>query len=347
MIASLPDSLNLESHLNQFPPIKYVSTDLDKDNILFLLNQLIEVPARNRKVYDNLEENYVPLSSKIMQSNIHNYKIYWEYLEKTGIVEIRKSYRPKIFFEEGKCMGYRFREKYSRQSYKEHSYSENFVKKNEIKRRKEQRTKYLELKSEYGHLLKWIYPACKLKIDIPNAYRFLELERDALFVEPSLRGKKRSKIKNVKEGLKNPDYQFELSRSSIQTIKSGDIYFNVDYCVNRLHTVLTNMNADLRNFIKYEDEELLSIDLGNSQPYLSTILFNKEFWSAKSNKSNKIKSTTSTIYMLDFIRQYTDNEDVKLYFSLVGQSTNLSDFYDFMGNEFRLKGLGNIERKEI
>jgi hypothetical protein len=65
---------------------------------------------------------------------------------------------------------------------------------------------------------------------------------------------------------------------NMERIVEGNYFSSVDDTGKRLHTNLTNLKKQLRNFLTYKGEQLVSIDIKNSQPYLSIALFNKEFW---------------------------------------------------------------------
>lgn len=374
----IPESLDLDSHLKKFPPTKYRFNELTKDNLIYLLSQITLVPAKNRKVLDSIEENYVPLSSKRLQSYVHDYTKYWKYLELTKVIEIRKNYRPEIFFEKGRCKGYRFAEAYSNVGFKVVSYSPKFYAKLKLRKKIKLGKKFNELKGEYSHLLKWLYPKCNLQIDAKAAGEFLQLERDALIKAPELREKRnRGKDKIFKTGkTKNPYFQYELAKVNIESISSGDVYFTVDETVNRLHSILTNMKSTVRNFITYEGKQLISIDLVNSQPYLSTQIFQRKFWATtlsmlnnnnkstnkqtntptkppttQTNKQTNNKTTPTTNippYMLELITKCVDNQDIKIFSGLVSDSkTNEEDIYKFMEKEFDKRGIKHDGRKDI
>ena len=50
----------------------------------------------------------------------------------------------------------------------------------------------------------------------------------------------------------------------------------IDTTAGRLHSTLTQLKSDLRQFITYDGHPLVSIDIVNSQPYLSTVLLSYE-----------------------------------------------------------------------
>jgi hypothetical protein len=56
---------------------------------------------------------------------------------------------------------------------------------------------------------------------------------------------------------------------------------SVDPNVHRFHSNLTCMKSIYRNLLTYDGQKLVSIDIKNSQPYLSTKLLDPKFWFCK------------------------------------------------------------------
>ena len=71
-------------------------------------------------------------------------------------------------------------------------------------------------------------------------------------------------------------FNFNARKLPIDKLRYKEFANNrVDTTAGRLHTVLTQMKAELRQFLTYDSKKLVSIDIVNSQPYLSCILFDK------------------------------------------------------------------------
>ena len=64
----------------------------------------------------------------------------------------------------------------------------------------------------------------------------------------------------------------------------------LDDNVYRFHTNLTNMPSRIRNAVTYDGQKLISLDIKNSQPYLSTILLSRDFWIVQKFERNKNNS---------------------------------------------------------
>ena len=65
---------------------------------------------------------------------------------------------------------------------------------------------------------------------------------------------------------------------NISKITNQDYEPHIDGNVHRLHSVLTNIQKDFRNFITYDEQQLVSIDIKNCQPYLTCLILNPGFW---------------------------------------------------------------------
>jgi hypothetical protein len=82
------------------------------------------------------------------------------------------------------------------------------------------------------------------------------------------------------------DISDEVSRNKtylpLVDIQNKEYHFSYGENGKRLFTVFTNMQKDLRKYLKINDEPLVGSDLRNSQPFLSTVLFQDSFWSLDS-----------------------------------------------------------------
>ena len=77
--------------------------------------------------------------------------------------------------------------------------------------------------------------------------------------------------------MKDPLKQRNSSFKSMMKIKNAEHSNSRDKTSKRYHSNLTRLSSILRNFITYNGEELVSIDLVNSQPYFSTMILDKDF----------------------------------------------------------------------
>ncbi|WP_394749324.1 hypothetical protein [Spongiimicrobium salis] len=109
---------------------------------------------------------------------------------------------------------------------------------------------------------------------------------------------------------KHPYKQYQHTLVNILKISNGDFYINRDANVKRLHHSIVNIPSVMRNVIKYDGKSLVSIDIKNSQPYLSLLLLNPDFWNKKSSKLKcEAKNSSKIIDLVNFsiITKYLSN----------------------------------------
>lgn len=82
---------------------------------------------------------------------------------------------------------------------------------------------------------------------------------------------------------KDPQAQYQSALCNIIALENKEYKAQIDSNVHRLHSAITNMQKDYRNFLKYDGQELTAIDISNSQPFLLCILFNPDFWDKDSD----------------------------------------------------------------
>jgi hypothetical protein len=122
--------------------------------------------------------------------------------------------------------------------------------------------------------------------------------------------------------------QYNSIIASATRILNGDIYYSIDNTSGRFHSNVTNMARVLRQFLRINDEQLVNLDIKNSQPYLSTILLTNP------GKVSWLTKNPSFALLLQSLN-VSLNQDVKKYISLVisGQ------IYEYLMDEFTKEGL--------
>ncbi|MFL5766071.1 MAG: hypothetical protein ACJ77K_19155 [Bacteroidia bacterium] len=254
----IPHNLNLEEYLAEHKPgFKFIIA-----NFYYILNLLSEIPSFNKQ---NLNDGgYVSINSSLLQTKIKNYTLYLAYLKKHGFIESDGKYTPGE-----KSIGYRYSSKF---------HSSHLVEK---------------------EVSKWSHDkACQLIDDEPSEHTYSYLRRwfnNDLTMDKKAAAawlKKEFKIEYTSASTsvaRNEVYAKYLSRQfSITQFGGNSFRFKVDKTGNRVHTNLTNLYSPLRKFIKYSGKELASLDLRNSQPFLSTLLLRPEFYYSEQESSLKL-----------------------------------------------------------
>ena len=286
----IPKNLNLDEHLENHPPKEIKS--FQKDNLIYIISLISEIPA-NMERFDSYN-GYVPINARTLKKKVNNYRQYLKYLLRTGILETDNHY---IVGQKSK--GYRFNEKY-----REKLKDVEIVKYTLVRSIKKERQIDENVQKKYNYLVKWFDEG--LQVD-SSAYDYLDSQHNSSTWD----------FRDM--------YKYFSAFRNVHRIDSNDYFVSVDSTVGRFHSNLTNLRSDCRNFVTYNNQELVSIDLTNSQPYLSPLLFRGDFYNSdESSLINMDKLTSDTFSfpslsssfpppMVVKILQYSDNVDVGNY----------------------------------
>lgn len=255
----------------------------EQQKIYYICHCLISSYASHRDLLEEADNPFIPLSSAVLQSIINDYARYLDLLQQWGVIESDGQF---ILGE--KCKGFRFTDQY-RGNYKNEVLNDFTLVKAIKRNRKKYRKEELNKMRGYTYLTKW-WKDGHFKMDYSSAREWLwEYKRIAhekltkiselinANAEITARQKK-TIINNLNKEYKKSLEKAELMLVNMERIVEGNYFSSVDDTGKRLHTNLTNLKKQLRNFLTYKGEQLVSIDIKNSQPYLSIALFNKEFW---------------------------------------------------------------------
>jgi len=308
----LPHNLDLDKHLKEHPPnIK----NFKREHLIHILSLISEIPAYSDK---GMYHGFVLVNStKLRETGIRDYNQYLKYAVDTGVLET-----DGFYIKDKKSRGYRFTEQY-----------QSIVKPIKINPQK-QKGKYviktMKTKRDYRYLSK--YFTSDMTIDYEPAYQYNSNQL------------KDNQEKNIENAL----IKHNSNYINIMNIHEHDMYFIVDTTGGRLHTNLTNLSKDYRQFIKYQNESLVEVDLKNSQPFLSLILLNPHFYENSTFNINKYTyqklpiNLTSTIMLVKSL-QYKEYQDIKLFQKFVESGT----IYECVRTELKNRNIANLSRDEV
>ncbi|WP_417872881.1 hypothetical protein [Xanthomarina gelatinilytica] len=255
----LPQNLDLELEnlINNNRP-KFKPFNMQRAKYLL---HLISAVRHNKK--SSVTEEFVKLSSKSMQHKVHNYYKYWDYfIDELKIVERDESYQVNKASK-----GYRFVAKYRTPIIP----SKDQIQDTFLRRKIILNLNAIDLSvKNYPHLNKWYND--NLQIDFDLATKLIEEE-----YELKKDNKELWDYDFIKEKYKDPLYQRDHAIMSITRMRDKYYALKRDENVYRYHSVLTNMRSILRNAVTYNGKKLYTLDITNSQPYLSTILFSRDY----------------------------------------------------------------------
>lgn len=313
----IPSSIDLESLLKKHPP-KF-KRPYKIDYFYYFIELLCDMME-----YNDLDGNggYVNLSSKLMQSFVHDYNLYLNYLLEHRIIRT-----DNIYINGAKSYGYVLNKLDYDAEIKQILVHDSVVRKKRAKKHRalEQETK--ATCANHTYLTKWFND--KLQIDAQGAYAKIE----ELFPEPT------GAIRGVRKGKASRTTKKYSAKLAVQKLATGNFYYKIDENVGRFHSNLTNIKKELRHYITYDGKPLVNIDIKNSQPLLSTILLDPSFYALQKKPryiniynisssfnllTNKHKHTyTDTIIMLVKVLQSIDIKKVKIYTTIAKSG----DFY--------------------
>ena len=314
--ALIPENLNLETHLAQYPltdykfvddhgHIKTVTTSgtlgsyFDIERLIYIIGLISSIPSNKKDSID--EEGYVPINALYLRKFFKDYLSYLDYLIKTGVIITDGQY---IISKKSK--GYKFAPpydsvplvKYEYQSVKEATTLVEAVPKEAFNEALDRFATNPLL--EYPYLSYW-YEQKKLTIDVElaeqYAYKVMSEKFSNGYESWDFNKDKWCRSRNT-FCKKYPRSQYNAAIHNIESIACHDYKAKIDSNVHRLHSVITNIQKDYRHFLLYDEQPLVGIDIANSQPYLLCLLFNPQFWEQSSSVSLNIDTLPPNIQAL-------------------------------------------------
>lgn len=255
----------------------------------------------NRRVFDKRinQDSFVTLSSKILNLLIGgHYLKYLKWFQSEGILECDNHYIPGE-----KSKGYRFTEEYRFQKVKEIQ-----IKDIELIRRIEMFRKEQELRITETHH-KYLFNCLnKISFDIEEARNFIN--------------------SNISDEDRYNSYMM-----SADMIESRSYFFVVDEVAGRVHNNITNLSRDLRQFLSYKGQQLVEIDIANSQPFFLNLLVQEYYKIYKQPCISEMYSLVGGNIYIPYVSKNLDigygDYDVQLYLGLTSSGT----FYEYLMEE--------------
>ena len=247
MIKFLPKNLDLKKLLADNPPeFKY-----HIDHFVHLCSLIYEMPAKKKDCMR--PGGFVPLNSFMLKTVNNRYKRYLKYLIQYGVFECDNSY---IVGEKSKC--YRYAEKYH--DIIQPVYITKYTLTSKLK---EVHRFNRDMYAKYNYLNRWFSK------DLTIEYAGAQQKLVELYYQDKEKGK--------------PNALHKLNANMVNLIKLDrkDFYFTVDSTSKRLHTLLTKLKKELRDYITYDCQPLANVDFQCSQPTLSLCLLDPTFYNTE------------------------------------------------------------------
>lgn len=297
----VPMKIDIDEILLRNPP----DFEYDRDKFVYILHLISSIPSRKNGILDN-NAGYTPVNKSLLQRRIHNYSQYIDYLAEKGVIEVDKQFIP-----DKKSGGLKFSKEYISVLVPVEITKWTLIKSilylNQNKN---------NLLTEGLTFLKRWFEDGKLTVNFEGAKE--ELNKLA--------------IEEEELGLPNIQERFNSRLVPLLELMSDYTVFGVDNTGYRLHTSITRLKKELRKNIKYNNKTLVSIDIVNSQPFLTLPLFDLE----KIQTNDILSKIKSPVYfpnsemsdkLLKTIEMVKDEEDVKIFIDCVWSG----NFYEKFG----------------
>jgi hypothetical protein len=254
----IPEKLDVDRMLEKVPPTDI--PNFKKDELLYVLGQITHIQAYGG---DKVRaDGLVPIHSQTLQRVVRNYNKYLSYLTDAGVLRCEPFYTPGY----GSKM-YGFRPKYICRN-KVYYITDTRLNAKFSKVSK----KHDNAKNKHKNLWAWFRKG-KLMIDKEGALACLAN------MYPENPPPSDDEFDGVDRRIENI-VKYNAHALTVEHFYDRDRapHFSTDVTAGRLHTPLTNLKKELRNFVSYNGAPLACLDVKNCQPYLTLLLFNPNFY---------------------------------------------------------------------
>ncbi|RCU42293.1 hypothetical protein EIZ47_10125 [Chryseobacterium lacus] len=296
MFLYVPEKVDIDEILAENAP----DFPVHKDELNYILSLISSIPSKNLKFLDS--NGYTSINRKVLQKTIYKYRKCLDYLISQGILEESAQYIPGF-----KSKGVKFTQEYL-----------SPLKAVEI-------TKPTLLKSITG---------VRKKVDMPRTEELSFLKRNfddlTIDVEGAIRDLSEMARKESEEGNCYAHERLNCRLHPILELHHKSFAFGVDTSGGRLHTPLTRLKSELRKHVTYKGESLFSIDVVNSQPFLTRALFFENNFiinKVMDKLFNGVPPASSIpIMILKMVREARLETDTKMYLKSISEGNFYEDF---------------------
>jgi len=245
-----------------------IDEDVWIDNCRFIVHCIVYQQHNKGPEFLN---QFVPLYSKKLKAISGNYRLYLDSLISAGVITENSSYSTL----KGISKSYKLCEKYQSSEMRYVTLSNHKIRKLKLQDRKARVKSVLPILKPLAKLNYWLITE-RLSLDKESALSCLErIHRRAvkiiedLKIEPKNRSKLMDHLKTSYYWNKHQIEHWNTSR------------FIVDNRGGRLYSALTRLPTIFRNYLSYEGQPMVIIDLKNSQPFHMLFLMTSNFWVKK------------------------------------------------------------------
>ncbi|MCR8667940.1 hypothetical protein NO995_09625 [Aestuariibaculum sp. M13] len=269
----------------------------------YILNLLYYIPLSTNEKY---EDGWIPICSQALL-RIKGYKKYIAFLQNEDFLNKKCIEYSTI---SNACKKYKIGDAYIKHLIDFHWLEDNS---NFIKKSNEIKISRMNVADEKcSHLTKWLNPEL-LSIDSLSALKYIQ----DTYINDSQIKNKNKRIFIVKS-IQNKCWSF--SREGLD---------------NRLHSIFTAIPKDLRKYVKYKGEQLISLDIKNSQPFILASILKQIIKPSVNLLNNYLSNEYNTLHvsiMSDLLYGDQHNE-IQTFINQVLDGTFYEHFGDILYNE--------------
>ncbi|GAA4334953.1 hypothetical protein GCM10023184_29410 [Flaviaesturariibacter amylovorans] len=226
--------------------------------------------------YNEKHNGFIPLKADYLRRIHEDYKQHMAYLVRQGYLECDGYWVQGV-----KSKGYRLSDRLALDGYMEQEVTDSILRstlreQDELQRKERK----LSLKP-YKHIVDW-YLTNDLEIDADGARRWAKNHLDQELMNCNVaRAERRAKTDAYNASM------WFINKIANKSITELD--FSVCEFGGRLHGMFTFHNKELRKFVTYKGQGLVSMDIKNSQPFFSTRLLDTDFWMCSKSSSDRLR----------------------------------------------------------
>lgn len=335
--AFIPENLELDKMLKENPP----AFNYHPDNFKYFIDLVYKL--HNPERLDKYGDIYSRPHSALMQRRVKNYREHLDYLVGNKVL-----FEDHQYIKNHQSRGFAFTSQYMTENKEVHITEPKLIRKICKFYAIEESIPIIETDNlDISYLLKWLEDG-KLRIDYRSAKAYLRrlymVDRNNTSIQFN---EKKSGIDLQTYLLFSAMYKYNSRKRILRLFHKGTFNAKIDTTAGRLHSVLTQLKGDLRQFITYDYQPLVAIDIVNSQPYLASVLLNLETFNnnqilnlIRLYNPNYIPSKKTSSELVKLIDKIENETDTKNYINAVKNG----QFYEEFGE---LLNMEPFDRKQV
>jgi hypothetical protein len=328
-----PENLDLDSLIRTNPPL---IPGFHIDYLVYVIGLLFEIPLRNK----DIEMDFIPLNSKLIQRRVRDYRKYLDYLVGCEVILEDRQY-----INGAKSRGFKLTERFQVKTKPVQLTKKTLIKSvNEFKDinysscdvgnyfSTSKSSKLINQKSDLSYITNWLNS--KLTVDYHEAEAYLSSLKDIEISDPE---------------IKDANKRFIYRHTTLLKFHRGIFLPSEDMTVGRLHSTLTQIKGDIRPYIRYNGEKLVAVDIVNSQPYLSIVLLDP----TKLEENNilniilsinpKLNTQSYPIMLVKRIKEISTTNKTRLFIETVASG----NFYEEFGLMLKKSKIIDIDLDDV